>query len=73
MPLATFQVEDDSHRVTGETLQPQQREEIIAEIGRLVQAGATAVVVNPPRTQSAQHFVDWVAWFAQEIIPVCRQ
>ena len=73
MPLATFQIEDYSHRVTGETLQPQQREAVIEEIGLLAQAGATAVVVNPPRTQSVQHCVDWLAWFAQEIMPVCRQ
>ena len=73
MPLATFQIEDYSHRVTGETLQPQPREAIIEEIGLLAQAGATAVVVNPPRTQSTQHCVDWLAWFAQEIMPGCRQ
>lgn len=73
MPLATFQIEDYSHRVAGATLQPQQREEIIEEVGLLGQAGATAVVVNPPRTQSAQHCIDWLAWFAQEVMPACTR
>lgn len=73
MPLATFQIEDYSHRVLGETLQPHEREALLEEIGRLEAAGATAVVINPPRTASVQHFIDWLAWFAQEIIPVSRQ
>ena len=71
MPLATFQVEDYSHRMLGQTRQPHNREAIIEEIGLLKGAGATAVVVNPPRTQSVQQFVDWLAWFAHEVMPEC--
>jgi probable F420-dependent oxidoreductase len=71
MPLATFQVEDYSHRQLGETQRPQQREAIVEEVGRLRDAGATALVVNPPRTQSVEEFVDWVAWFAHEVRPAC--
>lgn len=72
MPLARFQVEDYSHRMLGETQQPQRREAIIEEIGLLREAGTTAVVVTPPRTDSVQHLVDWLAWFAHEIIAACR-
>ena len=71
MPLATFQVEDYSHRQLGETRQPHERAAIVEEIGLLEAAGATAVVVNPPRTQNVLQFVDWLAWFAHEIMPAC--
>ncbi len=71
MPLATFEVEDYSHRQLGETRQPHQRDAIIEEVGRLAEAGTTMVVVNPPRTQSVQEFIDWVTWFAHEVKPAC--
>jgi len=73
MPLATFQIEDYSHRVLGETIQPHHREAVLEEIGLLEAAGTTAVVVNPPRTASVEHFIEWLNWFAQEITPVSRQ
>ncbi len=73
MPLATFRIEDYSHRMLGETRQPHNREAIIEEIGLLKQAGATAVVVNPPRTRSPEQFVDWLAWFAHDVMPLFKK
>ena len=72
MPLATFQVEDYTHREIGKTHQPGGRDEIINEIGLLKEAGTTATVVNPPRTQSPDQFIGWIEWFAREIIPRCN-
>ncbi len=69
MPLATFQIEDYSHRVIGETHLPSNRNEIIDEIGLLKEAGATVIQVAAPRTASVEHFLEWTEWFAREIMP----
>ena len=71
MPLATFQIEDYSHRILGETRQPHEREAIVEEIALLDQAGATVLVINPPRTQSVEQLIDWLRWFAGEVMPAC--
>jgi probable F420-dependent oxidoreductase len=72
MPLAPLNVEDYTHRVLGETRQPHARAEILDEVGRLRDAGVTATQVVPPRTRSVDELVDWVEWFAAEIIPASR-
>jgi len=72
MPLAPLNVEDYTHRELGESRQPSERQEIIDEAGLLEEAGATAVQVVPPRTQSVEQLLEWTEWFACEIIPVFR-
>lgn len=73
MPLTAFQVEDYTHRELGETHFPAERDEIVEEVGRLREAGATMVLFNPPRSDSPDRFIEWVDWFAREIIPVYRE
>jgi probable F420-dependent oxidoreductase len=72
MPLAPLNVEDYSHRELGESRQPRERQEIVDEVGRLREAGATAVQVVPPQTRSVEHLVEWITWFAREIFPLYR-
>jgi probable F420-dependent oxidoreductase len=73
MPLATFQVEDYTHRAVGATQMPLGRDAIVEEIGVLQSAGGTAVVVNPPPTRSVEHCTEWLEWFAREIIPMGKK
>jgi probable F420-dependent oxidoreductase len=70
MPLVIPNVEDYSHRALGPTSQPGNREEIIEEVGLLAAAGVTVTQVAPPRTASADQLIEWIDWFAHEIIPV---
>ena len=72
MPLAPLNVEDYTHRVLGQTHQPEARDEIVAEVGRLAEAGVTVTQVVPPRTASVEALIAWVEWFAAEVIPACR-
>jgi len=71
MPLASLNVEDYSHRELGKTRVPRSRDEIIEEIGRLKEAGATATLVAPPRTRGVEQFLEWTEWFAREVVPAC--
>ena len=48
------------------------RDAIIEEIGLLSEAGATGTLVAPPRTQSVDQFIDWMDWFAADVMPVGR-
>jgi probable F420-dependent oxidoreductase len=73
MPLVIPNVEDYSHRELGETRQLGNREEIVEEIGLLRDAGVTVVQVPPPRTPSVEFLLEWVEWFAREVVPVFRQ
>lgn len=72
MPLNPPNVEDYSHREIGPTSQPGNREEILAEIHRLAEAGVTVTQVVAPRTSSVGQFLEWIDWFAREIIPPSR-
>lgn len=72
MPLATFEIEDYTHRVVGETRLPGEREEIVEEVGLLGEAGTTVTQVVPPRTSSVEQLLEWIAWFAEEIVPAFR-
>lgn len=69
MPLSSLAVEDYSHKELGETVRLSAKGEIVDYISKLQDAGATAVVVNPPRTDSVAQFLDWIAWFSAEIMP----
>jgi hypothetical protein len=39
---------------------------------RLEEAGVIAVQVPPPRTSSVEQLLEWIDWFAAEIIPRFR-
>lgn len=69
MPLATYQIEDYSHRDVGQTHLHSGRQEILDEVGLLRDAGTTVTQVVPPRTASVPHLLEWLEWFAGEIIP----
>jgi hypothetical protein len=69
MPLATFQVEDFSHREVGKTHLHSGRQEIIDEIGLLGDAGTTVTGIVPPRTPSVGDYLEWLEWFIEEIKP----
>ncbi len=52
---------------------PRTRDEVTYLVGALREAGATGAVVHiPPGTSGLNECLDWVAWFAQEIIPTFR-
>jgi probable F420-dependent oxidoreductase len=72
MPLASYQVEDYTHRELGETHLPGKRDEIVDEIGLLKEAGTTVTQIVPPRTPSIAGLLDWMEWFAREVIPVFK-
>lgn len=72
MPLASLNVEDYTHRELGKTKAPREREEVIEEIGRLGEAGATVTLVAPPRTRSPEQAIEWTEWFASEVMPSFR-
>ena len=69
MPMATFQIEDYSHRELGKTRVPRGRQEIIEEVGLLKEAGVTGALVNPPRTPDVDRFIEWLEWFAADVMP----
>lgn len=69
MPVSEIEVEDYSHRITAETHLKSEREELIDTIGRMGEAGVTITQIPPPRTKSVDELLDWIAWFAQEILP----
>jgi len=72
VPIATFQVEDYSHRELGPTLAPRTRDELLEAIDRWREAGATGLIVGAPRTRSPEELEEWMAWFAADIMPIYR-
>ena len=46
---------------------------LLEEIGLLEEAGVTAVQVPPPRTSRVEQLLEWIEWFAAEIIPRFRE
>jgi probable F420-dependent oxidoreductase len=72
MPLAPLNVEDYTHKELGRTRAPKTRDAIIEEIGLLSDAGATGTLVAPPRTQGVDQFIDWMEWFAADVMPAGR-
>jgi probable F420-dependent oxidoreductase len=73
MPLNPPNVEDYSHREIGPTHEPGNRQEIVEEIGRLADAGVTVTQVVAPRTASVEQFLEWIEWFAREVMPAFRR
>ena len=69
MPVSSLEVADYSHEIRGETHLRSSGEELVEEIGLLKQAGVTAVQVPPPRTAAVGQLLEWIEWFAAEIIP----
>ncbi len=69
MPISPYKVEETSHEVTGETTIPLSAEEMIEELGKHRDAGVTVTQVAPPKTESLQHFHEWMDWFAVEVMP----
>jgi len=72
MPLAPLNVEDYTHKELGRTIAPKTKDAIIEELGLLAEAGATGTLVGPPKTPGPDRFIEWMDWFAEEIMPVTR-
>jgi probable F420-dependent oxidoreductase len=68
-PLVTLNVEDYSHRELGKTKGPKSSEGIIEQIGVLEEAGVTGVLVGPGRKRSIERYLEWMDWFAEEVMP----
>lgn len=69
MPTTEYQVEDYSHRETADTNIESGRDEIMREIEYLQKAGVTVAQVMPPKVETFEQCLDWLAWFDEEIIP----
>lgn len=69
MPLSTLRIEDYSHREIGETHLLAGRDEIIDTVGLLKEAGVTVTQVVPPRTSGVGQLLDWIEWFARDVMP----
>ncbi len=69
VPTTSYQVEDYSHRETGDTSIASGRDEIMRELEFLQKAGATVAQVMPPRLEEFEQCLDWLAWFNEDIIP----
>lgn len=69
MPTTAYQVEDYSHAEKGDTHIAASRDEIIRDIERLREAGTTVAQVMPPRVETFEQCLEWVAWFDSEVIP----
>jgi len=72
MPVSPIKVEDYSHKIVGETTVPLGKDELIEEIHKHAAAGVTVTQAAPPRTESRAHFLEWIDWFAAEVIPAFR-
>jgi probable F420-dependent oxidoreductase len=72
VPLATFNIEDYSHRELGKTEVPRGREQTIEEIGRWRDAGGTGVLANMRRTPNVEALIEQMEWFASEVMPAFR-
>ena len=69
MPTTTYQVEDYSHQELADTTIESGRDEILRDIEFLQKAGVTVAQVMPPRVETFEQCLDWLAWFDEEIIP----
>jgi probable F420-dependent oxidoreductase len=72
VPLATFNIEDYSHKELGKTEVPRGKEQTIDEIGRWREAGATGVLANMLRTPNIEALLEQMEWFATEVMPAFK-
>jgi probable F420-dependent oxidoreductase len=72
VPMATFNIEDYSHKELGKTTAPRGKEEMIEAIGRWQEAGVTGVLVSMSRTPSVEVYMEQMEWFASEVAPAFR-
>ena len=72
MPLAPLNVEDYTHKELGRTIAPKTKDAIIEELGLLAEAGATGTLVGLRKTSGPDRFIEWMDWFAEEIMPATR-
>ena len=69
LPLALLNVEDYSHRELGKTRAPRSKEAILEQLGLLGEAGVTTTLVGPPKTPDAEKYLEWLDWFAEDVMP----
>jgi len=72
IPLATFNIEDYSHRELSKADVPRGKEQTIDEIGRWRDAGGTGVLANMRRTPNVEALLEQMEWFASEVMPAFR-
>jgi probable F420-dependent oxidoreductase len=72
VPLATFNIEDYSHKELGKTEVPRGKEQTIDEIGRWREAGATGVLANMLKTPNLEALLEQMEWFASEVMPAFK-
>jgi probable F420-dependent oxidoreductase len=70
MPLARLNVEDYTHRELGKTEAPRGRDQIVDALGMMAEAGVTGTLVGPGRTRTPERFLEWMDWFAEEVMPL---
>ena len=68
-PLALLNVEDYTHRELGKTRAPRSKEAILEQLGLLGEAGVTTTLVGPPKTPDAEKYLEWLDWFAEDVMP----
>ncbi len=68
MPISEYKVEDYSHAELGETTIPQSTQEMVDAVAAYAEAGVTVTQVAPPKTPSRDHFLEWIDWFASDVI-----
>jgi len=69
MPTTEYKVEDYSHAETARTNIVGNRDAILRDIETLSKAGMTGAQIMPPRLDTFEQCLEWVAWFDAEIIP----
>ena len=72
VPLATFNIEDYSHKELGKTEVPRGKEQTIDEIARWQEAGVTGVLANMLRTPNVEALLENMEWFAAEVMPAFK-
>jgi len=65
--LASFP--DDDRFDLGRYRIPRERSELVEMTARLQEAGATGVVVHPPKTSGLDECLEWIEGFASDVMP----
>lgn len=72
MPIITLNVEDYSHRELGQSHRFPNKSEMMELIAAYREVGVTVIQVPPPRTAKIEQLLDWIEWFAAEIMSEFR-